>query len=108
MARQTLNMAQGMKLGNLIVDEYVKAGMNDEQFAEYVSERLSFKVAASNVAGLRRQLGIESNYKAKVRDKKKSTAFGRIEELEARVTDLQQRVANLEIYAKALQANRSH
>lgn len=89
------NLAETVKLADFLRSRYAESRKIDAEFAEEAEKALGFRVTASNVAGLRRSLEIESNHLRlqKTRPhKEKLTLAERIERMEARLTALEDAV----------------
>lgn len=130
-----MTMAQIFKLGQELQATYTDSKLHDAEYAEMVSKKLGFTVTETMVGGLRRQLGMESTYKRLARERAEREraeeeaqrilerealkqaepllVIERIQKLETKIevlvdgmVALEKRVTVLELFAKALQANR--
>jgi len=59
--RAQLTTKQKLDLGNLLVQDYVKSGLSDVDFAKMATEKLGFSISAGSVAHYRKSLDIEAN-----------------------------------------------
>jgi hypothetical protein len=81
--RNNLSNGEVIKLHPLITESYTASRMSDTEFAVMAAARLGFGITGSNVAALRRELGIEPNFKpgpTKPRDGDYSAVLSLIEE----------------------------
>lgn len=87
MSKNQLTRLQMIQLANRIRDDYTASALHDGEFAAKVTETIGFPVTESNVAGLRRDLGIPSL--REVRNRQIEVTFAerlaRIERLLARL-----------------------
>lgn len=59
--RNTLTMAQRIKLADVLRTRYTTSGLNDAEFAKEVSEELGTEVSPASVSYTREALGIRNN-----------------------------------------------
>lgn len=84
--RTTITLAQRIKLTDLIREQYVSSGLNDDDFARLVSEKIGCTIKGSHVWNQRCALEIPNNFQRSKAQKPVETS---IDGLQARVARLE-------------------
>jgi hypothetical protein len=108
--RNMMNLKEHLALVEMIKAEYVKSGMNNEEFARHVNTIMPSKfrapVTAFHVMAGLNALGIESNYRVRARAKKTAKAArinaGECLGLTVRIQELEDQLDRLAVTVGAI------
>lgn len=85
MTKTVLTLKDRFALNKLVMEEYVKSGMTNTEFAAYASLEIGHKVEDHNIRYILKEFGIPTNEKPKP-----LSAQAQIDELKARLEVLEQ------------------